>query len=600
MDHSLDSAQGPAVAGNPSKNSFSSSPSPPTTTTDVGLVSRRAKSGRKKSKVTRSQINDFHAAGNISTRNEEEEERSRINSEERSAGKSRNRYHVCKHCKRAFTSGRALGGHIRIHGASFKGGGRGAEEEFHNSLLMEGAAEVDGSDSSDADSSGSSEGGLSSPKMVSLYTLRNNPKRSSILMDPEFTHDLQGPAQRSSSSWQWQESVSGILPPLPYSSEYAGSQLRHRRTLLPNWSMTRSRSSRSSCSRAAAEPKRRGGPKDVGADHDDRDTAHLLVMLARRTRSNNNNEEERESTEESVYDSKPRVVSNLESQGSIEDLGGSGGEESRLVQKRRRKRNRTINKVEVEGGNLMFESDVDGDVGGIGESTQHQHQCNTCKKVFNSHQALGGHRASHRKVKGCFAADGNGEGIEEEVAGEGEGEGSFMLETEPEPEPERQLQGATAIMGSGFHAMNFEEEGAVTMSHLTQEETPEQESFSHKVGKAQTHQCSICHRIFSSGQALGGHKRCHWIGDRLTETATSVISTEKQQQQLESGCGRANWNLRDELLDLNQPPPMDEDDIRVAYGLDAISACAESVNQRVKMLGGSVTNNAVDSFKALK
>ncbi|KAE8699714.1 zinc finger protein ZAT9-like [Hibiscus syriacus] len=29
--------------------------------------------------------------------------------------------------------------------------------------------------------------------------------------------------------------------------------------------------------------------------------------------------------------------------------------------------------------------------------------------------------------------------------------------------------------------------------------------------KSKVHECSICCRIFSSGQALGGHKRCHWI-----------------------------------------------------------------------------------------
>ncbi|KAG5251400.1 zinc finger family protein [Salix suchowensis] len=31
-------------------------------------------------------------------------------------------------------------------------------------------------------------------------------------------------------------------------------------------------------------------------------------------------------------------------------------------------------------------------------------ECKACKKVFNSHQALGGHRASHKKVKGCYAS----------------------------------------------------------------------------------------------------------------------------------------------------------------------------------------------------
>lgn len=30
-------------------------------------------------------------------------------------------------------------------------------------------------------------------------------------------------------------------------------------------------------------------------------------------------------------------------------------------------------------------------------------ECSNCKRVFGSRQALGGHRASHRNVKGCFA-----------------------------------------------------------------------------------------------------------------------------------------------------------------------------------------------------
>lgn len=36
--------------------------------------------------------------------------------------------------------------------------------------------------------------------------------------------------------------------------------------------------------------------------------------------------------------------------------------------------------------------------------------------------------------------------------------------------------------------------------------------------KSKVHECSICHRIFSSGQALGGHKRCHWITSNSPET----------------------------------------------------------------------------------
>jgi hypothetical protein len=35
---------------------------------------------------------------------------------------------------------------------------------------------------------------------------------------------------------------------------------------------------------------------------------------------------------------------------------------------------------------------------------------------------------------------------------------------------------------------------------------------SRKSSNNKVHECSICHRQFNSGQALGGHKRCHWVG----------------------------------------------------------------------------------------
>lgn len=53
-----------------------------------------------------------------------------------------------------------------------------------------------------------------------------------------------------------------------------------------------------------------------------------------------------------------------------------------------------------------------------------------------------------------------------------------------------------------------------------------------------THRCSICMKVFSSGQALGGHKRCHW--DR-----GDVID---QPKVFNGG------------LDLNLPAPMEDYD----------------------------------------
>lgn len=42
-------------------------------------------------------------------------------------------------------------------------------------------------------------------------------------------------------------------------------------------------------------------------------------------------------------------------------------------------------------------------------------ECSGCKKVFGSHQALGGHRASHKNVKGCFASGSGNSGLTQAV-----------------------------------------------------------------------------------------------------------------------------------------------------------------------------------------
>ncbi|XP_038693729.1 zinc finger protein ZAT3-like [Tripterygium wilfordii] len=94
------------------------------------------------------------------------------------------------------------------------------------------------------------------------------------------------------------------------------------------------------------------------------------------------------------------------------------------------------------------------------ESMNCKFECSSCNKVFGSHQALGGHRASHNNVKGCFAINRSNEGeLVEEHSGRRGGEGA-------------------------------EEDNNMVI----------------ELG----HKCSICLRVFSSGQALGGHKRCHW------------------------------------------------------------------------------------------
>ncbi|XP_019155158.1 PREDICTED: uncharacterized protein LOC109152030 [Ipomoea nil] len=112
-------------------------------------------------------------------------------------------------------------------------------------------------------------------------------------------------------------------------------------------------------------------------------------------------------------------------------------------------------------------------------------QCKACKKVFNSHQALGGHRASHKKVKGCYAAKLDNVNNDNE----------YYLD-----------DGGAAAVGPQHSDYNSLPSPPPPLPAT---------ALSRK--RSRVHQCSICHRIFSSGQALGGHKRCHWLASGMTE-----------------------------------------------------------------------------------
>lgn len=149
--------------------------------------------------------------------------------------------------------------------------------------------------------------------------------------------------------------------------------------------------------------------------------------------------------------------------------------------------------IVVRDAALMCCADVDENAAGPSSGVNcTRFECSSCKKVFGSHQALGGHRASHKNVKGCFAITRN-EGEEEEKMVEGE----------------------------------------------------VKETLEDKMLMVFGHKCSICLRVFSSGQALGGHKRCHWEkGDE-----PSGLTQDLNGFSAKDGCG----------LDLNLPPPVEDD-----------------------------------------
>ncbi|GJT49413.1 zinc finger C2H2-type/integrase DNA-binding domain-containing protein [Tanacetum coccineum] len=107
-------------------------------------------------------------------------------------------------------------------------------------------------------------------------------------------------------------------------------------------------------------------------------------------------------------------------------------------------------------------------------SDEYKFRCTTCNKCFSSHQALGGHRSSHNKAANKIISDDHfvGENVEKEAEFAGD---------------------------------------VINIS---------------KSAVGHVHQCKICDKVFPTGQALGGHKRCHWTG--YSEAAQAHVQAQAQ------------------------------------------------------------------------
>ncbi|KAH0779558.1 hypothetical protein KY290_005985 [Solanum tuberosum] len=103
------------------------------------------------------------------------------------------------------------------------------------------------------------------------------------------------------------------------------------------------------------------------------------------------------------------------------------------------------------------------------------YKCSICGKRFGSYQALGGHKASHQKL----------------IAGGGGGDDQSTTST---------TTNATGTTSSG----NGNRSG-------------------------RTHECLICHKCFPTGQALGGHKMCHYDGDNANSSVSTSVGVTSEE-----------------------------------------------------------------------
>ncbi|KAJ6409485.1 hypothetical protein OIU84_009060 [Salix udensis] len=101
------------------------------------------------------------------------------------------------------------------------------------------------------------------------------------------------------------------------------------------------------------------------------------------------------------------------------------------------------------------------------------YKCTVCNKAFPSYQALGGHKASHRKSSS---------------------------------------------------------ESATAKATATEKPSTSATTATNTNTSGRTHECSICHKTFPTGQALGGHKRCHYegtIGGNNNSSTSAAITTSE-------------------------------------------------------------------------
>ncbi|XP_021893394.1 zinc finger protein ZAT5-like [Carica papaya] len=132
------------------------------------------------------------------------------------------------------------------------------------------------------------------------------------------------------------------------------------------------------------------------------------------------------------------------------------------------------------------------------------YQCKTCDRCFPSFQALGGHRASHKKPAKTHCND----------------------------------EKMVVVMQADGFVNN-------TSNSLSLQIANREAAKSNKV-----HECSICGAEFSSGQALGGHMRRHRIAATTTTTTSSSATGFGNIHSPESKKPR---NVLE--LDLNLPAP---------------------------------------------
>ena len=205
----------------------------------------------------------------------------------------------------------------------------------------------------------------------------------------------------------------------------------------------------------------------------------------------------------------PREYYRHNSNGSSElDSADKTVGKTMMMSNKRKARKVKLVELEALGGDQSHKQ--------VDSVTPNRYICSLCNRSFPTHQALGGHRSSHNKVK--------------------------------------YTQQQTLDESVSAHDSTAENYG-----HYANPTTTTQMDEEAVLGPT-THQCKICDRTFPTGQALGGHKRCHWNGtvEMQSSQVTSPEGEAKAQSSQATSPGEASQTGRRNLeFDLNELPAME-------------------------------------------
>ena len=372
---------------------------------------------------------------------------------------------VCHICDKAFGSGKALGGHMRVHAFTSK--------KVHKA--KQGITNVAKKPNNNNTALDLVDGG----NPICHLCKRCFPSMKSL-----FGH------MRCHPERVWR----GIQPPPTTTPEDSNSILSS--TLLKGWSVTakRGRKSLSCCNRTDS------GPIEHETEQCMQEAVNELMFLASGKHPGFVHECEDKSKigADQVELSPVSLIKKLKIEekplssegGSVSDSQVSNGSNvgtgmSKKNKSSNKKKKRTKKMRLTEIGTAAQKNNLDNG------TAKRSNKCTICNKSFPSHQALGGHLSSHSKSKSI------------QTMNESEADDVSTREEEKE---------ITTMQGDETGTVVDYTHGDSSMEVMSEQQCN-----------------IICNKTFSIGQVLGGHKTSHWNGMTEAQSAQVIPPVENGQ-----------------------------------------------------------------------